>query len=199
MTKILNKDQINELVEALKGKEVVAFPTDTVYGIACICDEEAIAKMKWVKGRDEKKPFPMMVYDLNQISKIAEVNETAASVIENFMPGALTIVLKKKAVVPDAVTNGQATIAIRIPDDEIVLRILKETGPLLVTSANLSNHPSAHTTQEVLDQLEGRIACVLQGESKGSAASTIVDCSTHELKILREGPITLSMLQKKQR
>lgn len=199
MTKILNKNQINELIDALRSKEVVAFPTDTVYGIACICDDEAIAKMKWVKGRDEKKPFPMMVYDINQINQIAEITDAAVSIIQNFMPGALTIILKKKKLIPDTVTNGQSTIAIRIPDDETVLTILKETGPLLVTSANLSNQPSAHNTKEVLEQLDGRISCVLDGESKGSLASTIVDCSNNEIKILREGIITLDMLLSKQK
>lgn len=199
MTKILNKNQINELIDALRSKEVVAFPTDTVYGIACICDDEAIAKMKWVKGRDEKKPFPMMVYDINQIDQIAEITDGAVSIIQNFMPGALTIILKKKKLIPDAVTNGQSTIAIRIPDDETVLTILKETGPLLVTSANLSNQPSAHNTKEVLEQLDGRISCVLDGESKGNLASTIVDCSNNEIKILREGIITLDMLLSKQK
>lgn len=199
MTKILNKNQINELIDALRSKEVVAFPTDTVYGIACICDDEAIAKMKWVKGRDEKKPFPMMVYDINQINQIAEITDAAVSIIQNFMPGALTIILKKKKLIPDTVTNGQSTIAIRIPNDETVLTILKETGPLLVTSANLSNQPSAHNTKEVLEQLDGRISCVLDGESKGSLASTIVDCSNNEIKILREGIITLDMLLSKQK
>lgn len=195
MTKVIDKNQINLLKEALNEKEVVAFPTDTVFGIACICDEEAIQKMKWVKGRDEKKPFPMMVYDIHQINEIAEITDVAVPVIQNFMPGALTIILKKKKTVPDLVTNGQATIAIRIPDDETVLNILKDTGPLLVTSANLSNHPAACNTQEVLDQLDGRISYVLKGESKGGAASTLVDCTTNELKILREGPISLAMLQ----
>lgn len=199
MTKILNKNQINELIDALRSKEVVAFPTDTVYGIACICDDEAIAKMKWVKGRDEKKPFPMMVYDINQINQIAEITDVAVSIIQNFMPGALTIILKKKKLIPDTVTNGQSTIAIRIPDDETVLTILKETGPLLVTSANLSNQPSAHNTKEVLEQLDGRISCVLDGKSKGNLASTIVDCSNNEIKILREGIITLDMLLSKQK
>ena len=195
MTRKLNESQLNILIDELKNKEVVSFPTDTVYGIACICDEEAISKMKWVKGRDEKKPFPMMVSNKKQIDEIAEVNETASKVIECFMPGALTIVLKKKEIIPDSVTNGQHTIAIRMPDDETVLKILEEAGPLLVTSANLSGQMAGHTSEEVLMQLDGRISCILEGISGRSEASTIVDCSGNDVKILREGPITLEMLK----
>ncbi len=195
-TKIIDANQLDLLIEALKCKEVVAFPTDTVFGIACIpSSKEAIAKMKWVKGRDEKKPFPMMVSSKQQIEEIAEIPPIALPIIEHFMPGALTIILKKKPIIDDEVTNGQPTIAIRMPDDETVLKILRQTGPLLVTSANLSGQPAGHTDQEVLEQLAGRISCILPGESGRQTASTIVDCTQEKLVILREGPITLKMLQ----
>lgn len=199
MTKRINEEELDCLIQAVENNEVVAFPTDTVFGIACRADqEEAIAKMKWVKGRDEKKPFPLMVSDLKQISEIAEITPVANSVIHHFMPGALTIVLKKKTCIPDSVTNGQPTIAIRMPDDETVLSILRKTGPLLVTSANLSGQPAGHTTEEVLLQLDGRISCILEGISGQQTASTIVDCTENTLKILREGPVTLEMLMEKQ-
>jgi len=197
MTKRIKKEELEFLIEEIKKGNVVSFPTDTVYGIACKMEEQAVQKMKWVKGRDEKKPFPTMVSSLKQIHDIAEVPALAEKMIKNFMPGAMTLVLRKKEVIPDLATNGQPTIAIRMPDDETVLTILKETGPLLVTSANLSGMPAAHTTEEVLAQLEGRISCVLEGTSAGNLASTIVDCTGVDLKVLREGPITLEMMMEK--
>lgn len=197
MTKRIKKEELQVLIEEIEKGNVVSFPTDTVYGIACKMEEAAVQKMKWVKGRDEKKPFPTMVSSLKQICDIAEVTPLAEKIIENFMPGAMTLVLRKKEVIPDLATNGQPTIAIRMPDDETVLNILKETGPLLVTSANLSGMPAGHTTEEVMEQLEGRISCILEGTSGGSLASTIVDCTGSEIKVLREGPITLEMIMEK--
>ncbi len=190
MTKRIDLSKISELIHALENGDVVSFPTDTVYGLACIpYNAEAIAKMKWVKGRDEKKPFPMMVSSAEQVDSIAFVNESAKLLIQNFMPGAFTIVLNKKECISDEITNGQSTIAIRMPDDEVVLSILKQTGPLLVTSANLSDHPSCTNSNEVLEQLDGRISMILLGESGNQMASTIVDCTSKNIKILREGII----------
>lgn len=197
-TKQVNQDQLDTIIDAIKQHEVVAFPTDTVYGIACSpLYLDAIEKMKWVKGRDAEKPFPLMVSSKQQIEEIAWVTPSASAVIEKFMPGALTIILKKKDCIPDEVTNGKDTIAIRMPDDEVVLNLLTQAGPLLVTSANLSGQPAGHTCEEVLNQLEGRISVILVGESGSEAASTIVDCTQEELRILREGPITMAMLKEK--
>lgn len=196
-TKKIGLDEIQILIDDIQQHEVVAFPTDTVFGIACSpMFSDAVEKMKWVKGRDADKPFPMMVSSKEQIEQIAFIPQSALSIIKNFMPGALTIVLMKKDCIADSVTNGKKTIAIRMPDDETVLNILRQTGPLLVTSANLSGQAAGHTTDEVLAQLEGRISCILQGTSKTSVASTIVDCTEEEIKILREGPISLEMLKR---
>ena len=196
-TKKLHEKELFQLIQSIFNREVVAFPTDTVYGIACSPKyEDAIEKMKWVKGRDGEKPFPMMVSSKEQIAEIAEITPVSIPVIDHFLPGAITIVLKKKSTISDHVTCGKQTIAIRMPDDELVLSILQATGPLLVTSANLSGMPTGHTSEEVLQQLDGRISHILIGESGQASASTIVDCSNNELKILREGPITLEELKK---
>ncbi len=195
MTKKLKLDQLKELISDLQAGEVAAFPTDTVYGIGCICTKEAIEKMKWVKGRDENKPFPLMVYSIKEIKEYGYVNDNASKIINKFMPGALTIVLKKKECISSEITNGQSTIAIRIPNDEVLLSILKETKGLLVTSANLSGQPAGCSDYEVLKQLEGRINSILLGESQNKVASTIVDCSGEEIVVLRDGPITEAMLK----
>lgn len=196
-TEILETSQLDRVVELLKNKEVVAFPTDTVYGVACLYDEEeAINKMKWAKGRPENKPFPLMVSSKSQIKEVAEVSDDANTIINAWMPGALTVVLKKKDVIPDCATNGESTIAIRMADYELVQEIISRVGkPLLVTSANLSGEPSTSSYKEVFEKLNGRVAAVVAQDSRGSKASTIVDLTGDEMAILRQGPITLDRLQ----
>ena len=190
MTRLLDKSDFSEIISLLRNKEVVAFPTDTVFGIGVIYNEhEAVARMKQVKGRDEKKPFPLMAYDLKEISKLAYVGERERRIAAAFMPGAITLVLRRKDTLDRELVNGFDTVAVRIPDDEYLLRILKEAGPMFVTSANLSGQPAANNDQEVLAQLDGRLAAVLKGEAGSHVASTIIDCSTDELKCLREGEI----------
>ena len=191
-TELLKKENIDRVVELLNMGEVVAIPTDTVFGVAVRYDSlEAINKLKDAKGRDESKPFPMMVASLDHIKQVADVDKKYEKLIKKLMPGALTIIVDKKSGIPDFVTNGKPTIAIRIPDDEYMLEVLKAVNkPLLVTSANISGNKSATTSVEVLKQLDRKIAGVVIGQSKSDLASTIVDLTTNNYKIVREGPIT---------
>ena len=191
-TELLNKEDIDRVVELLNKGEVVAIPTDTVFGVAVRYDNlEAINKLKDAKGRDESKPFPMMVASLNHIKQVADVDKKYEKLINKLMPGALTIIVNKKSGIPDYVTNGKSTIAIRIPDDEYMLEVLQKVNkPLLVTSANVSGAKSATTSVEVLKQLDRKIAGVVIGSSKSDTASTIVDLTDDDHKILREGPIS---------
>ena len=192
------KNDLAVLAELLKEGEVIAFPTDTVYGLGVVYhNEEALENLKLAKGRPDEKPIPTMVADLSQIESIAEVNPRSKALIENFMPGAFTIILKKKDTLPDYITNGFPTVGIRMPDDEFVLNLIKACeGPMLVTSANLSDQPSGTTDEEVLKQLDGRIDGIVLGESGATQASTIVDVSTGELKIIRSGKISEEAIQK---
>ncbi len=196
-TKLLQKEQMNEVIALLNQGEVVAFATDTVFGVAvCYDNYDAINKMKIAKGRDEGKPFPMMVSSLEDIYLVANVDNKYEKLMKTLMPGALTIVVNKKESVPGFVTNDKSTIAIRMPDDAFVLSLISKMGkPLLVTSANLSGGANTSNTEEVLAQLDGRIACVVDGQSGGSVASTIVDLTTDEIKILREGVISRERIE----
>ena len=196
-TQRLTKKDSAQIVEILNHGGVVAFPTDTVYGLAVRYDlKEAILKMKEAKQRPETKPFPMMVSSKAQIERVAVTDARSQKLIDHWMPGALTLVFKKRPEVDELVTNGFPTIGIRMPDDEFVLEIINRVGvPLLVPSANLSGQPSCTTSEEVLKQLDGRIDAVVLGESGASTASTVCDTTGDELKILRQGPIKLEDLE----
>lgn len=188
---------IDKVAKAICDGEVIAFPTDTVFGLAVIYDnEEALQKLKAAKGRPETKPIPTMVSSLEQLRSIAEMNVTAEVLANEFMPGAITLILKKRDTVADYVTNGFPTIGVRMPDDEFILSLIEKCGkPLLVTSANLSDHPSGLHDSEVLEQLDGRIDGIVLGEAKGKVASTIVDVSDQDYKIVRSGPITKEQIE----
>ncbi len=191
------KREIDKVLEALKSGKVVAFPTDTVYGLGVIYDQEALKRLKDAKGRSETKPIPTMVSSYAQLMQIAEISKQAEQLIKAFMPGALTLVMKKKDCVPDFVTNKKATIAVRMPDDPFVLSLIEGCGgPLLVSSANRSEMPSALNDQEVFSQLDGRIDAVVIGTAGGEKASTIIDVSEAEIKILRIGDISEAQIRK---
>lgn len=191
MTKIVKKTKQKEIVQAIQEEMVVAFPTETVYGLGVkFGSQKALDKLMEAKNRDYSKAITLMLASSKDISNYAYVSEQAQKLIDAFMPGMITLVFKKKESVDDSMTNGKETIGIRIPDNEYVIGLLKEAGPMLVTSANLSNHSNTTSTQEVLDQLDGRIDYVVEGETSDNIASTVVDVSQNEIKILREGKIT---------
>ena len=165
-TKKFTKEDLQEVVALLKEGKVVAFPTDTVFGLGVIYEnEEALIALKESKGRPEDKPIPTMVASVEQMKSIAYVDDAASRLAKAFMPGAFTIILKKKENLPDYITNGFSTVGIRMPDDEFVLDLIKECGkPLLVTSANLSGHETGVYDKQVLEQLDGRIDAIVLGE-----------------------------------
>ena len=190
-TKIIERKEIEQAVECLKMGEVAAFPTETFYGLGVFYDElEALKRLKLSKGRPEEKPIPMMIGSKEQLEHVAFTNEKVERLIEAFMPGGFTIILKKKACVNDEVTNGFDTIALRMPDDAFILEMIRRIGkPLLVTSANLSGQPTGVYFDDVKKDFDGRIDMIVKGECKGSVSSTIVDATGDELKIVRQGPI----------
>ena len=196
-TKRYTKENVKEVASLLKEGKVVAFPTDTVFGLGVIYEnEDALEALKKSKGRPDEKPIPTMVASLEQMKTIAEMNEDACLLAEAFMPGAFTMIVKKKETLPDYITNGFPTVGIRMPDDAFVLDVIKECGkPLLVTSANLSGQETGIYDTQVLEQLDGRIDAIVLGEAKGKQASTIVDMSKDTVNILREGPITKQQIE----
>ena len=191
MTKVVLENQMNEICDVIQKGGIVAFPTETVYGVGIhFDDEEALERLMEAKNRDYSKAITLMVADKVDISQYAYISPQAQKMIDQFMPGMITLIFKKKESVRDSMTNGKSTIGIRIPDSEFVLSLLKKVGPMLVTSANLSQHSNTTSTQEVLNQLDGRIDLVVDGKTSDNIASTVVDVSQDEIKILRAGKIT---------
>lgn len=197
-TKRIETKNVKLVVKLLKEGKVIAFPTDTVYGLAVIYEnEKALEALKKSKGRPDEKPIPTMVSSIEQIKRIAHIDDDAQRLAEAFMPGAFTMILKKKESLPSYLTNGFNTVGVRMPDDTFVLDVIEQCGkPLLVTSANVSGEETGIYAEQVLAQLDGRIDAIVMGEAAGKVASTIVDVSCDVINILREGPIRKSMIER---
>lgn len=196
MTKVVSAKDIDIVCDVIKEGQVVAFPTETVYGLGVrFGSRDALDRLMEAKNRDYSKAITLMVAYKEDIEKYAYVSDRAWKLISSFMPGMMTLVFKKREGVDPVMTNGKDTIGIRIPDDEYVLALIRNVGPMLVTSANLSNHSNTTSTSEVLDQLDGRIDLVVDGRTTDSIASTVVDVSGEDIKILREGKITKERIE----
>lgn len=193
---IYTTNQVKEVANAFLNHEIIAFPTDTVYGVGVLYgDVEDLDRLKHAKHRPETKPIPMMVSSVDQMKKIAYVDARTEKIIDKFLPGALTLILPLLSDVNPAFTNGQPTVAVRIPDEEFILKVMDQIGSaLLVTSANQSGQKTALSFEDAFRELPN-IDGIVKGSCKALQASTIVDCTGETLKILREGPITLKELE----
>ena len=186
--------------EFIKNGGIVAFPTETVYGLgANVFDEKAIAKIFEAKQRPNDNPLIAHVGSLEQINLlVSEITPNARKFIEAFFPAPLTLVLPKAKNVPLIATANLETIGVRMPRNELARKFLKNCEtPLVAPSANLSGRPSPTTWQAVYEDLNGRIDCILQGETTEiGLESTVVDCASSVPLILRSGAVSLEDLQK---
>jgi L-threonylcarbamoyladenylate synthase len=180
--------------------EIVAFPTETVYGLgANIFNEEAVKKIFLAKGRPADNPLIAHIHDVSQLEEITSgIPANAAKLIKAFFPGPLTLILPKNERVPAVVTAGLNTIGARMPKDPIARQFLRACAvPVVAPSANLSGRPSPTTWQAVRADLDGRISCILKGDqTKVGLESTVVDCTGDGPVILRAGAVTLEELSK---
>lgn len=179
--------------EALQRGEVVAFPTDTVYGVgAAVFQQEGVRALYEVKGRPEAKAIPLLLADPEDVGKVAvRVPPVAMQLMERFWPGALTLVLPARPEVPAVVRAGGATVAVRVPNHAVALALIAAVGaPVATTSANRSGAPEALTAEQVLRQLGSRLRWLLDGgRSPAGQASTVVDVSVEPPVIRRHGAI----------
>lgn len=180
-------------MEILAANGLVAFPTDTVYGLGALAfDEFAVASLYDVKERGMDKAIPILIGEFSQLADVtSRVPPMAAKLAKRFWPGPLTMVLPRHRDIPYAVTPYE-TVGVRIPNLIALRKLLRLTGPMAVTSANISGQSSPSTAGGVQAQLGGRIPLILDGgATRGGIPSTLVDCTGDEPVILREGPITL--------
>lgn len=186
-------EALTTAAQALRAGGLVAFPTDTVYGVgALVFHERAVDRLYLAKIRDRTKPIPVLLSNVRDLHRIARrVPPAAWRLAGAFWPGALSLVLEKSALVPDVVTAGGPTVAVRVPDHFLALALIERAGaPLATTSANLSGQPSAVTADAVEETLGDAVDVILDGgPCLGGVASTVLDLTVSPPRIVRPGPI----------
>lgn len=181
----------------IKNGELVVFPTETVYGLgADAFNEEAVKKIFIAKGRPQDNPLIVHISSVEQVKDIArDIPDTFYKVAEKFMPGPISVVLKKGDKVPSVVTAGGDTVAVRMPLSPIAREFIAHSRPLAAPSANKSKHISPTTAQHVYDDLNGEVALILDGGScMVGIESTVLDLTTDTPTVLRPGAVTVEML-----
>ncbi len=199
-TRILtcSEQDMLEAARLLQAGELVAFPTETVYGLGANArDERAVRSIFAAKGRPADNPLIVHIYDLGQLNDLCHVPSGAEDLMKAFWPGPLTLLFPKKETVPSAVTAGLPTVAIRMPSHPAALSLLKTSGlPLAAPSANRSGRPSPTTVKHVLEDMDGYIPAVIDGgPCTVGVESTVLDICHDEPCILRPGGITREMLE----
>lgn len=180
--------------KALDNSQVIAFPTETVMGLGVYYNDfKAYELLNSIKGRPENKPYTLMLGSIKDIDKYAYLTNSDQKIINKFMPGPITILLKSKDNVPSYVTHNTGVIGIRVPDIKLIQDFINYCNiPLLVPSANKSGERPAITSLEVRNIFNEQLGYIFEGEAMGGVPSTIVDLTGEQVKILREGPITLN-------
>lgn len=192
------KDCYQKALVALNNHQVIAFPTETVFGLGVFYDEEeAYRLLNAVKRRKEDKPYTLMLSRVEDIKKYAEISENYLKAFKKFMPGPVTLLLKCKECVPAYVTHDTGIIGVRVPANKEALELLAYVKkPLLVPSANRADEKPAMNDQEVKHIFNNEVAVIIPGESVGGVPSTIVDLTGPEIKLVRQGPISLEDIKK---
>ena len=192
----MNQSPIDDAVDALKKSGVVAFPTDTVYGLgADMVSEKAVERLFEIKLRSRDNPVPVMIADKKDLKLVVNlITDTTYRIIERYWPGPLTIVLPKSPSVPDLITGGKNTVAVRIPDHPVALKLLSKFGsPMAVTSANLSGQGPFTTYEEVLKTFGDKVDFIVPGDTIHKQVSTIIDLTGEKPVVVREGLIKLEL------
>lgn len=187
----MKKDDFSAALRALQKGQLVIYPTDTLYALgADIYNETAVRKVFETKQRPLTIPLPVAVHSIQAIRTVAVMNTMAQKISAEFLPGDLTMILKKQPSVPAIVTSGFDTIGVRIPNHPLALKLLTTYGPLTVTSANIHHKETKGLIREILQQLQTEIPVCLYAGRRQSRPSTIVDLSDDTVRMVREGSIT---------
>ncbi len=200
-TEVLSSDHpvvLAHAVDILQNGGAVVFPTDTVYGLAALpFREEYVERLYTIKGRNSSRAIAILISDLHELEFVSlSPSKIALRLAERFWPGPLTLIVPRHPSVPDTLST-LPTIGVRVPNHPVALALLRMTGPLAVTSANLSGEKNTNSAQEALAQLDGRVHLIIDGgHTPGGIPSTVVDCTSQEAVILRPGPISLEDINK---
>lgn len=192
-TNKINEDELKIVTQALNEGKLIVFPTETVYGIAGNgLTLSLVNNLYQAKKRDYSKPFTLMVNDITKIKDIAYVSENEEKVIKKFMPGPITLILKKKDCISNLVTANSDTVGVRIPNHKIALSILKSVDyPLATSSANISGSVNNSNIEDIINDLENYVDIFIKGNiSSNLLASTVVEIKNNEVNILRNGIIS---------
>ncbi len=193
------KEDLKLAAELMKNGETVVFPTETVYGLgANALDSSAVKKIFHAKGRPSDNPLIVHIADFEQISDfVSFIPEKAKILAEKFWPGPLTMILKKKPIIPDEVSAGLDTVGIRIPEDKTARAFLKECGlPVAAPSANVSGRPSPTSFSHVVEDMSGRVSGIIRGESSFvGVESTVIDMTSDVPTVLRPGGVSVEELR----
>ncbi|OGC65629.1 threonylcarbamoyl-AMP synthase [candidate division WWE3 bacterium RIFOXYA12_FULL_43_11] len=188
----MNKKEVQEIIDVLNTGKVAFFKSDTMYGLHAKADnQKAVEKIRQIKGRDDKKPFIILIGDTGHLKKFGVyINKNAQNLIKKYWPGKLTLVLR--ATSNNHLSGGEQTLAFRMPKDKDLRKILRKTGPVISTSANPSGEKPAANVEEARIYFGDDVNLYIDSGNVLSAPSTVIDCTEEELKILREGDIKLS-------
>jgi L-threonylcarbamoyladenylate synthase len=191
----MDPEAVGEAREALRRGEVIAIPTETVYGVAVLPTDAGVQALIAVKHRSAEKGIQLLVDSIDQVEQIAEVGAAAKRLADAFWPGGLTIVLSRRSGVelPEGIGGGRPTLGIRLPDHHVPRALARELGPIAASSANISGAPPATDASMVATYFGDEISLILDdGPVRGGTASTVVDCSdpSAEPVVLREGAIS---------
>lgn len=199
--KNINTEELEEVVNLIKRGEIIVFPTETVYGIGADCfNEKAVKKIFEAKGRPSDNPLIVHIADKQDIKKVAKIsNELEQKLIDKFMPGPITIILKKNENLPNIVCAGLDTVGVRMPSEKIANEIIKKSQTFLAApSANISGRPSGTQIEDIREELENKVSCIIDGgETKVGLESTVVKVEKDTVIILRPGKITPEEIQEK--
>ncbi len=196
--KTIITESVDVAAQFIRQGEVVAFPTETVYGLGADCfNSDAVEKIFIAKGRPSDNPLIVHISDLNQLKDVTEkITDSAKLLMESFFPGPLTVILPKNQKVGSKVTANLNTVGVRMPESDVALQFIEACGtPIAAPSANLSGKPSPTTWEAVSEDLHERISCILKGEpSRIGIESTVVDCTGEIPLVLRIGAISIEEL-----
>ena len=186
----MQEDNLQKAITCIKNEEVVGIPTETVYGSGVDpLSQAAVDKIFNLKERDENKPLSILVHSFHDLIKLKIISKVP-EIVELYWPGPLTIIVESELNFADGVgTKNPNSIGVRVPDNELALELLKKTGPLAVTSANISGQEDITNEKDAESVFGDKIGHYLQGSALHGSGSTIVDFRDEEFKVIREGPL----------